>query len=128
MKDIMKGVQTEVDASYLYQLLASKEDDPVVAKVFAEMSQIEKSHAVSFLRHHQIEQLPFPGPSWRARLLATIGKVFGYDYILGVLLDTEKSLSNSAIQARKRTQTRTSLSDTAHVKILVYIMNDEERN
>ena len=92
------------------------------------MSQIEKSHAVSFLRHHQIEQLPFPGPSWRARLLATIGKVFGYDYILGVLLDTEKSLSNSAIQARKRTQTRTSLSDTAHVKILENIMNAEERN
>ena len=128
MKDIMKGVQTEVDASYLYQLLASKEEDPVVAKVFAEMSLIEKSHAESFLRHHQLEHMTFPGPSWRARLLGTIGKIFGYDYILGVLLDTEKSLSNSAIQARKKTQTRSSLSDTAHVKILENIMNAEERN
>lgn len=62
MKDIMKGVQTEVDASYLYQLLASKEDDPVVAKVFAEMSQIEKSHAVSFCGIIRSSSCHFLGP------------------------------------------------------------------
>jgi hypothetical protein len=31
-----------------------------------------------------------PLPSKRAKVLKLIGKIFGYDYVLGVLLDTEK--------------------------------------
>ena len=29
------------------------------------------------------------------KTLNTIGKIFGYDYVLGVLIDTEKSISNA---------------------------------
>ena len=48
----------------------------------------------------------------------------GYDYILGVLLDTEKSISSSVVNARKKTKTEESLSDTAHVTILKNIFVD----
>jgi VIT1/CCC1 family predicted Fe2+/Mn2+ transporter len=114
----LQSIQTEVDASYLYGILAKSEDDPQVAKVFLEMSEIEMSHALAFMKSNGLELNSMPSPSGRAKTLARIGKWFGNDYILGVLLDTEKSLSNNVSKARIRTQTIPSLSDHAHVSIL----------
>ncbi|NOT38015.1 MAG: rubrerythrin family protein [Saprospiraceae bacterium] len=128
MKDPMKNIQTEIDASYLYSILARNEDDKVIASVFEQMSEIEKSHAVAFLKSNNIPESGLPQPSWRARTLHTIGKIFGYDYILGVLLDTEKSLANSALTARLKMDSKVSLSDTAHVKILQNILKNQDRN
>ncbi len=119
---LLKHIQTEVDASYLYGVLATKEEDEHIAHIFREMSAIERSHAVAFLEKNNLNSHQMPEPSWRARLLEFIGKVFGNDYILGVLLDTEKSLAFSVVQARKRTGTANSLSDTAHVTILNNIL------
>jgi VIT1/CCC1 family predicted Fe2+/Mn2+ transporter len=117
-----QNIQTEIDASYLYQVLAEKEKDPNVAKVFFEMADIEKGHAIAFLEKNKLPADPMPGPSWRARVLKTIGTVFGNDYILGVLMDTEKSISSGIANARKKTNMPDSLSDTAHVKILQNIL------
>ena len=41
-------IQTEIDASYLYSQLAAHEEDQIIAQVYKEMSDIEKSHAVLF--------------------------------------------------------------------------------
>ncbi|MFZ1527984.1 MAG: VIT1/CCC1 transporter family protein [Ferruginibacter sp.] len=122
----LKSIQTEVDASFLYGLLAEKEEDPNVALVFWEMSEIEKSHAVSFMQKNGMDLSKMPAPSGRARVLKTIGKVLGYDYILGVLLDTEKSISSSIVKARQQTKTAASLSDTAHITILKNILNSNK--
>ena len=46
----LKNIQTEVDASFLYGLLAEKEEDQNVKEIFSQMSAIEKSHAVAFLQ------------------------------------------------------------------------------
>ncbi len=46
----LKNVQTEIDASFLYGKLAQHEDDPTVANVFRQMSEIERSHATAFLK------------------------------------------------------------------------------
>jgi hypothetical protein len=64
--------------------------------------------------HHHREEQEF---------LKTIGKLFGYDYVLGVLLDTEKSISNSIVGARQKTNSTKSISDTAHVTILKNILS-----
>ena len=56
-------------------------------------------------------------------MLAFIGKILGYDYILGVLLDTEKSISTAIAGARRNTKTTASISDTSHVTILKNILN-----
>ncbi|MEN9700029.1 MAG: hypothetical protein RLZZ301_1227 [Bacteroidota bacterium] len=121
-----KSIQIEIDASYLYGLLAQHEEDPVVAHVFKEMSEIEMSHAQAFASKNGLEASALPGPSKRARILARIGRTFGWDYILGVLLDTEKSVSSSVLNARRQTQTKQSISDTAHVSILRNIMNQHQ--
>lgn len=123
----LKSIQTEVDASFLYHLLAQHEEDAQVAEVFRQMSEIEKGHAEIFLKKQNIPIDQMPQPSGRARTLAKIGKLLGYDYILGVLLDTEKSLSGSILMARKRSNTNSSLSDTAHVTILRNILNSNKK-
>lgn len=119
----LESIQTEIDASYLYGILADTEDDQHVAKVFRQMSEIELEHATIFMKRNGLDASHLPGPSRRARILKTIGKLFGNDYILGVLLDTEKSLSSGIIGARKKTNTESSISDTAHVTILKNILN-----
>lgn len=120
----LKNIQTEIDASYLYGVLAETEQDPHVADVFRQMSEIEMSHATLFMSKNGLDPKQMPGPSGRAKTLRRIGKVFGDDYILGVLLDTEKSISSSIGFARKKTETAASISDTAHVTILKNILNN----
>lgn len=119
----LNNIQTEIDAGFLYQVLADNEKDPNVAQVFRQMSEIEHTHALAFAGKHNIRPEDLPGPSQRARMLRLIGKLFGYDYILGVLLDTEKSISASILNARKQQQQESSISDTAHVTILKNILN-----
>jgi len=121
-----KNIQTEVDAGYLYAILAEHEEDENVANIFKQMSEIEHGHALAFLKKNGLNASLLPQPSGRAKTLRLIGKVLGYDYILGVLLDTEKSISSSVLSARKKTNTATSLSDTAHVTILKNILNNSQ--
>lgn len=122
----LQSIQTEIDASFLYAVLAEHETDEHVAKVFRQMSDIEKGHAEIFLQKNQMPISPLPPPSGRAKMLARIGSIFGYDYILGVLLDTEKGLSNSIQKARAKQGSASSISDTAHVTILKNILNNNK--
>ncbi|PWK27652.1 VIT1/CCC1 family predicted Fe2+/Mn2+ transporter [Arcicella aurantiaca] len=122
----LKSIQTEIDASFLYKLLAENEEDENIAKVFYQMSEIEQSHAIAFANKNGLPLADLPLPSKRAKTLKLIGKIFGYDYVLGVLLDTEKSISNAVVGARKKSQMASSISDTAHVTILKNILDNNK--
>lgn len=122
----LKNIQTEIDAGFLYHLLATHEEDQQVADVFYKMSEIEMGHALAFAKKHNIDPSALPPPSRRAKTMQLIGKIFGYDYVLGVLLDTEKSISNAILSGRKKGQTPTSISDTAHVTILNNILTNHK--
>jgi len=114
----LSQIRTEADAAYLYGILAGHEKDAAVASIFREMSEVEKVHALAFLAARGLGPEAMPPPSSRARTLAWIGRVLGYDYLLGVLLDTEKGVSRSILSARSRQRSEASLSDTSHVAIL----------
>lgn len=118
----LKNIQTEVDASFLYAVLAEREKDEVIASIYKEMSDIECSHAIAFLEKNGMSKSQYPQPSFRAKLIKTLGGWFGTDFILGILLNTEKSLASSIQSARSQTRTSASLSDTAHVVILKNII------
>ena len=120
-----KNIQTEVDACYLYSKLASVESDAIVANVFRQMSDIEKSHAEAFLIKAQLTEMPLP--SMRAKILNKIGKLFGYDYVLGVLMDTEKSISNAVIAAKNKNKLPITGSETNHVTILRSLLENESK-
>lgn len=123
---ISKNTQTEIDTCYLYQKLAENEPDATIADVFRQMSEIEKGHAEAFAKRENISLLNLIMPSWRAKTLNTIGRLFGYDYILGVLMDTEKSLSSNIISHKKKKNLEITGSETNHVKILRSILEKEE--
>jgi vacuolar iron transporter family protein len=122
-----KSIQTEVDASFLYQKLAQHETDATIAHVFFQMSDIEKSHAEAFARKEGISLDNLMQPSWRAKTLNFIGKTFGYDYILGVLMDTEKSISSAIIHSKQQNKLPISGTETSHVKILRSILEKEQK-
>jgi hypothetical protein len=120
----LKNIQTEVDAGFLYKILGDNEADPNVASIFHHMSEIEKGHALAFMKKNNMDTARLLPPSKRALVLQLIGKVFGYDYVLGVLLDTEKSISSSIVTARQKGASSGSISDTAHVTILKNILKN----
>lgn len=120
-----KSIQTEIDASYLYQKLAEHEKDPVIANVFAQMSEIERGHAEAFGKKENMSPKELSQPSWRARVLNTIGKIFGYDYVFGVLLDTERSISSAIISTKRKNNYAITGGETSHVKILRSILEKQ---
>jgi len=123
-----KNLQTEVDACFLYKKLAEAESDATVASVFRQMSAIEKSHAEAFLKRMNPSSIAaFPPPSFRAKTLNIIGKVLGYDYVLGVLMDTEKSISNAVVNAKNKNKLPITGSETNHVKILRSLLENESK-
>lgn len=119
-------IQTEVDASFLYNKLAESESDKTVANVFRQMSEIEGGHAKAFALRENITEMELPGPSWRALTLNRIGTIFGYDYVLGVLMDTEKSISSAVVAARKKNQMEITGAETNHVKILRALLENQD--
>jgi vacuolar iron transporter family protein len=122
-----KNLQTEIDACYLYQKLAEHETDSTIAGVFTQMSGIEKSHAEAFAKKLNVNLEKFMQPSWRARTLNFIGKIFGYDYVLGSLMDTEKSISSAIVSAKKKKKQEINGTEANHVEILRSILEKEER-
>lgn len=125
---LRKSIQTEIDASYLYQKLAEHEADTGIAHVYRQMSEIEKGHAEIFCKKENISLASVFKPSWRARTLNTIGKIFGYDYVLNSLLHTEQSISNGIIAAKAKLNMGFSGAETNHVKVLRAILENQTQS
>jgi rubrerythrin len=121
-----KNLQTEIDASYLYRKLAEHETDSTIAEVFRQMSDIENGHATAFAKKENVSLEQLKKPSWRAKTLDFIGRVFGYDYVLGVLMDTEKSISGALISHKQKNKQKITGTETTHVKILQSILEKEK--
>lgn len=121
-----KSIQTEIDACYLYRRLAENEPDKAIAKVFRQMSEIEQGHAEAFARKMNIPTENLIRPSWRAKTLNIIGKIISYDYVLGAMMDTEKSLSNAIIKTKEKNKLELTGAETNHVKILWSIVEKDK--
>lgn len=121
------SVQTEIDAGYLYKKLAENEKDESIAEIFREMSSIESGHAEIFAKKYHIDLAKEGKPSLRARTLNAIGKLFSYNYVLGSLLDTEKSLSNAIANQKNKLNIKVDGSETNHVQILKNILDKDQK-
>ncbi|MBK8968884.1 MAG: VIT1/CCC1 transporter family protein [Lewinellaceae bacterium] len=123
------SLQTEVDAAFLYKKIAEAETEPAIARVFEQLAEIESGHAAKMLEHlaRQDSSLRLPPPSWRARVLNRIGKIFGYDYIIGVLMDTEKSIAQATIQQKTKSNIPVKGDEGNHVRILQALLNNRQK-
>src|SRR6184192_247746 len=83
--------QDEADAAYLYRILAAAEPDPKKKDIYSRLADVEDRHVVvwsDLLAKHGHQPGKFR-PSGRARLLATLGRWFGPDFLLPMLLEEE---------------------------------------
>ncbi|MFD2247860.1 VIT1/CCC1 transporter family protein [Pontibacter ruber] len=124
-----KSLQTEVDAAFLYERIAAAEEVPAIAGMFRELSEIEQEHASKMsekLRQDGIS-ISLPPPSWRARVLDRIGKTLGYGYVIGVLMDTEKSITAAQLAQKEKNHIPVSGDEANHVKILQSLLNNKSK-
>lgn len=120
-----KNIQSEVDASFLYLKLSENESDPTISRVFKQMSEIETGHALAFSKNWKGSEFKLPDPSFRATALNWIGKVFGYDYVLGVLMDIEKNISRATMANKAIKDIPFNGSEANHVKIIRALLENE---
>ncbi len=123
----MDAIQTEIDAWFLYSKLAENEEDDALREVFRQMSEIELSHAKAFADHNGVSLKEICRPSWRAKTIDRIGKIFGYDYVLGALMDTEKKLADAVVTKKKQQKLQLTGNEDSHVRILRSILDNDTR-
>jgi VIT1/CCC1 family predicted Fe2+/Mn2+ transporter len=83
--------QDEADAAYLYRLLADAEPDAKKKDLYRRLAEVEDRHVdvwAGLLRDHGRDPGRFR-PSARTRLLASLGKIFGPQFLLPMLLAEE---------------------------------------
>jgi vacuolar iron transporter family protein len=116
-KKYQDSLQTEVDAAFLYGRIAAAEEVPAIARLFQELGEIEKEHAGKMQQRLRQEghEVPLPSPSWRARVLDRLGKFLGYGYVIGVLMDTEKSIAVAQLSAKEKSKIPPSGDEVNHV-------------
>lgn len=128
-KSLAASVQTEVDAAFLYLRIAQAESDPGIARIFHQLSEIESGHAAGMVEGLKKKGVDFvlPPPSWRARVLDRVGKIFGYDYIIGVMMDTEKSIAQAVVQQKANASLPIKGDEGNHVKILQSLISNQNK-
>lgn len=83
--------QDEADAAYLYRLLAAAEPDAKKKDIYSRLADVEDRHVIvwaDLLTQHGHPPRKFR-PSGRARLLAVLGRWFGPNFLLPMLLEEE---------------------------------------
>lgn len=123
------SLQTEVDAAFLYEKISAAEKDPGIAAIFQNLAEIERGHAAKMLERlqQQDSRVVLPSPSWRARVLDRVGKIFGYDYIIGVMMDTEKSIAQAIVRQKEASHKPVTGEEGNHVKILQSLLTNQSR-
>src|SRR5436190_9188927 len=97
--------QDEADAAYLYRILAAAEPDPKKKDIYTRLADVEDRHVVvwsSLLSQHGHPPAKFT-PSGRARLLASMGRMFGPNFLLPMLLEEEGREVNAYLDMHRET-------------------------
>jgi hypothetical protein len=105
--------------------LAEHEADPIIANVYRQMSDIEKSHAAAFAKKRKSKFGRNEPTFVESKTLNFIGKVFGYDYVLGSMMDIEKSISTALVKTRINESRKSLVLSQINVKILQAILENE---
>jgi VIT1/CCC1 family predicted Fe2+/Mn2+ transporter/rubrerythrin len=124
-----ESLQTEIDASYLYTKLAEAENNVAVAKLYHELAAIEISHADAMVKSYKEKGIviELPQASWRAKVLNRIGKIFGYEYVVSSLVETEKAVAVKQSSDKTKQHIPLSGHETNHVKILENLISTQSK-
>lgn len=120
MKKQIDQLQLEVDTAWLYQSLSSIQDDPSTAEVLQALSKIEYHHAEHALERvrESIPDFKMPGPSRRAKLQFSLGKIFGYDFLIANLSSIERQIARETIHKKREIGVAPSGMEHNHLRIV----------
>lgn len=120
MSEKTEQLQLEVDTAYLYESLATIQEDASTAEVLRRLAGIEKGHAEHILSKIRLSNpaVQMPGPSGRAKFQFKMGGIFGYDFIIANLSSVERQIARSAIQGKLQKGEKPSGFEHNHLKIL----------
>ncbi len=127
MKNLKKQLQVEIDTSFLYESIAKKEQEESLKKVLFALAEIENNHAAKMLERIKKDQPDFevPTPSLRAKIQLKLGKIFGYDHIIGNLANTEKQMARSVIKNKLKKGEKLSGFEHNHLKIIEAVSDNQ---
>src|SRR5687768_1616761 len=101
--------QDEADAAFLYRVLAESEPDPKKRDLYARLAAVEDRHLeiwAGLLSSHGRRLEPFH-PSFRARIMAFLGRRFGPEFLLPLLLAEEGREVKAYLNMHRATATGT---------------------
>jgi VIT1/CCC1 family predicted Fe2+/Mn2+ transporter len=84
--------QDEYDAAYLYDALAAQEPDPGKQEIYRQLAVVERRHTEMWEKLLADNGYPVPSqvkPSLKALIMAWLGRRFGANYLLPMLLREE---------------------------------------
>jgi VIT1/CCC1 family predicted Fe2+/Mn2+ transporter len=86
------NLQAETDSAAVYRALATLEPRPEIAEVYRRLAAVEEAHARLWKGKLEAagESVGQPRPSWRARTLAFIGRTFGPQAVLPIVIGQER--------------------------------------
>jgi VIT1/CCC1 family predicted Fe2+/Mn2+ transporter len=85
------NLETEIDGIAIYRLLAQAEQDPERKAIFEQLAEVEVHHERVFREKLREAGVPVPerGPSFRARLIGFLARIFGVRAVLPIVRNME---------------------------------------
>ncbi len=85
------NLETEIDGIAIYRLLARAERDPERKAIFQQLAEVEVHHERVFREKLREAGVPVPerGPSFRARLIGFLARIFGVRAVLPIVRNME---------------------------------------
>ena len=112
------SIQTEIDAAFLYGRLADHEKDPVISRIFRQMSEIEQGHAAAFAQKAGIPSDRTAPPFVASESTGPHRSDLRLRHGTGRLDGHGKSISNAIVRTKQQLNEPVTGNEANHVRIL----------
>ncbi len=125
----LENWQDEVDSATEYQAMAAAEQDPRLAKVYANLAAMEEAHIAFWEKRLRDAGISVPPrrPSWRSLVLGAIARRLGPDLVLATIAAKEEADQNVYVRQPETASTRMSAQERWHAKVLKQLVASQPR-
>src|SRR5256712_1434610 len=125
----LENWQDEVDSASEYRAMAASEEDPRLAKVYANLAAMEEGHIAFWEERLRKAGAPVPPrrPAWRSRVLAGIARRLGPDLVLPTIAAKEDVDQNAYVKQPETAGTRMPAHERWHAKVLKQLVASQPR-
>jgi vacuolar iron transporter family protein len=126
LKDISRylvNLQKEIDGAFLYGILAGSEKQPKMAELYLRLASSEEKHAAAWEKRLKDAGIDLPSrkPSWRTRILGTLAKRFGPQFVLPTITGNEQADSQAYDNQPEAETNSMSADEKSHARLLTRV-------